>query len=56
MVAVIFLSLTFVTGLLRMNVGGLPGVDEPKAFLEVVLGTLVAAVVLIGLFRWRKWL
>lgn len=45
-VAAIFLPLGLVTGLLGINVGGIPGVDNPYAFW-VVSGLLV----LIGLFQ-----
>jgi zinc transporter len=55
-VAAVFLPLTFVTGLLGMNVAGLPGTVSPYGFA-------IATVVMIGLgiglllfFKWRKWL
>lgn len=55
-VAAIFLPLTFVTGLLGMNVGGLPGLDDPNGFL-MSLGVIVAAALaLAAFFRWKKWL
>ncbi|WP_237066483.1 zinc transporter ZntB [Microbulbifer guangxiensis] len=55
-VAAIFLPLGFLTGLLGINVGGIPGSDNPNAFL-LFTGILVVAVVLqILVFRWRKWL
>ena len=55
-VAAIFLPLTFVTGLLGMNVGGLPGLDSPSGFIASVVVMIVAAVALVVLFRWKKWL
>lgn len=55
-VAAIFLPLSFVTGLLGINVGGMPGVDSHFAFW-ITVGLLV---VLLGLqfwiFRKLKWL
>lgn len=55
-VAAIFLPLTFLTGLLGINVGGMPGVDSGNAFWIVVglcLGIFIAQVV----FFWKwKWL
>ena len=55
-VAAIFLPLTFVTGLLGMNVAGLPGTVSPYSFT-------VSTIVMIGLgfglvlfFKWRKWI
>jgi zinc transporter len=55
-VAAIFLPLTFVTGLLGMNVGGLPGIDSPTGFLRSLVVMVVAAVGLLVFFRWKKWL
>jgi zinc transporter len=55
-VAAIFLPLTFVTGLLGMNVGGLPGVDSDAGFLGSTAIMIVAAIGLIAYFRWKKWL
>lgn len=55
-VAAIFLPLTFVTGLLGMNVGGLPGIDNPQGFALASVVMLVATVGLIILFKWRKWI
>ncbi|HKJ20220.1 MAG TPA: zinc transporter ZntB, partial [Woeseiaceae bacterium] len=43
-VAAIFLPLTFVTGLLGMNVGGLPGLESPRGFLGSVVIMIAAAV------------
>lgn len=51
----VFLPLGFLTGLLGINVGGIPGQDDPLAFFEVV-GLLVALVVVqVLVFRWRGW-
>jgi zinc transporter len=55
-VAAIFLPLTFVTGLLGMNVGGLPGVDSSLGFIGSVAVMLAAASGLLVYFRWKKWL
>jgi zinc transporter len=55
-VAAIFLPLTFVTGLLGMNVGGLPGLESPRGFLGSVVIMIAAAVALLFFFRWKKWL
>ena len=49
-------SLAFVTGLLGMNVGGLPGVENNQGFIGSVVAMAVAAVVLVVFFRWKKWL
>jgi zinc transporter len=55
-IAAIFLPLTFITGLLGMNVGGLPGVDSDLGFLGSALVMVVAAMGLAVFFRWKKWL
>ena len=55
-VAAIFLPLGFLTGLLGINVGGIPGEDYPLAF-EIFIGMLVLVVILqVLVFRWRRWL
>ena len=55
-VAAIFLPLSFITGLLGMNVGGLPGVDDDRGFLLSVLAMGIAGIALIVLFRLKRWL
>jgi zinc transporter len=55
-VAAIFLPLTFITGILGMNVGGLPGVESDGGFLGSVVVMIVAAIGLLAYFRWKKWL
>ncbi|MFB0612464.1 zinc transporter ZntB [Aurantiacibacter poecillastricola] len=55
-VAAIFLPLGFITGLLGINVGGMPGVEDGHAFWIVVglcCGILLVQVILF--WRW-KWL
>lgn len=55
-VAAIFLPITFITGLFGMNVAGLPGVDDPRAFWLVAgIMTTVSAGVIVWL-RLRRWL
>lgn len=55
-VAAIFLPLTFVTGLLGMNVGGLPGIDSPLGFAVSIAVMVLAAIGLAVFFRAKKWL
>lgn len=50
-VAAIFLPLSFLTSLLGINVGGLPGADNPRAFM--IFSAILAAVGL-GLAAWFK--
>ena len=55
-VAAVFLPLTFITGLLGMNVGGMPGIESPYGFgLAVLLMGLCGAGVAL-FFRFKKWL
>jgi zinc transporter len=55
-VAFIFLPLTFITGLLGMNVKGIPFADEPWAFAGVCALCVVLAVAVIAWFSARHWL
>jgi zinc transporter len=54
-VAMVFLPLTFLTGLLGMNVAGIPFAHEPWAFAGVVAVCVVTAVAIAGYFLWRHW-
>lgn len=54
-VAAIFLPLGLLTGLLGINVGGIPGVDDPNAFWIVCAGLLGIGFVLMLVF-WRAGL
>ena len=53
-ITAIFLPLGLLTGLLGINVGGIPGASDPDAFWVVcaILGALVVGQV--ALFRWLK--
>ena len=54
-VAAIFLPLGFLTGLLGINIGGIPGAENPQAFL-VFCGMLALVVGLqIVIFRKMRW-
>lgn len=55
-VAFIFLPLTFVTGLLGMNVTGIPFAQERWAFWGVVGFCTVLGLVVLGWFGMRHWL
>lgn len=50
-VAALFLPLGFLTGLLGVNVGGIPGADNPRAFWLVSAGMLALAV---GIALWFR--
>ena len=55
-VAAIFLPIELLTGLLGINVGGIPGSENKWAFLIVTFFLILIALLLIGLFRRIKWL
>lgn len=55
-ITAVFLPLTFLTGLLGINVGGIPGADNPLGFgVVVALSMLVGALVMALLKKWRWW-
>ena len=54
-VAAIFLPLGFLTGLLGINVGGIPGTDNPWAFLIFLLFIIVIFIGQMLWFRSKKW-
>jgi len=55
-VAGIFLPLGFLTGLLGINVGGIPGVNDGHAFWWVAGICLAIIAVLMAIFKRLKWL
>ncbi|AZI36778.1 hypothetical protein NT2_05_03760 [Caenibius tardaugens NBRC 16725] len=55
-VAFIFLPLTFITGLLGMNVEGIPFAHHPWAFWGVVAFCALVGLVVLGWFGMRHWL
>ena len=55
-VAFIFLPLTFITGLLGMNVEGIPYADSPWAFWGVVAFCVAVGAAVLAWFMWRHWL
>ena len=55
-VSAVFLPLSFFTGLLGVNVGGIPGADSSIAFTLLCGGMLLMAFLLLYIFRRLKWL
>jgi zinc transporter len=53
--AMIFLPLTFITGLYGMNVKGLPYAEEPWAFDSIMAGCTIISVVIIIYFVRKHW-
>jgi zinc transporter len=54
-VALVFLPLTFLTGLLGMNVEGIPGAHEPWAFAAVCVLCVVIAIAITAWFAIARW-
>lgn len=55
-VAAVFLPLSFLTGLLGINVGGIPGTEYPLAFAAVCVALLVLGAAEVWIFRKLRWL
>jgi zinc transporter len=55
-IAAVFLPLTFVTGMLGMNVAGLPGTNDPNGFLISALVMVLLGIALVVFFKWKKWI
>ena len=55
LIAGLFLPLGFLTGLLGINVGGIPLADSPWGFFEVVVFLLVVILVQVVVFRRKNW-
>ena len=54
-VALIFLPITFVTGIFGMSVAGLSGVDNTHAFFIVTGAVWVISLVVVGLLKLKRW-
>lgn len=54
-VAAIFLPLGFFTGLLGINVGGIPGADNPNSFMLFMLFLIVIVSLQIWIFKVKRW-
>lgn len=55
-VSAVFLPLGFLTGLLGINVGGMPGADNPMAFWFVCAACVALGGVLVSVFHRLGWL
>jgi zinc transporter len=53
--ATIFLPLTFITGLMGINIGGMPGVDRVEAFWIFTILCIIIAALQIIIFKKFKW-
>lgn len=53
-VATLFLPLSFLTGLMGINVGGMPGIDSPSAFYMVCLICIIIFIIEYIFFKKRN--
>jgi len=56
LIAGVFLPLGFLTGLFGINVGGMPGTENPMGFWIIVGLCVASGVGFLGLFKLLKWL
>lgn len=54
-VTTVFLPLGFLTGLLGINIGGIPGADNSHAFWLFMVMLIAIVIGQVILFRWKKW-
>jgi len=54
-VTTIFLPLGFLTGLLGINIGGIPGAGNTHAFWIFMAMLITIVIAQVILFRWKKW-
>jgi Mg2+ and Co2+ transporter CorA len=55
-ISCVFLPLTLITGIFGMNFEHMPVLQQPHAYYITIGMMLLLAAVLLGVFRWRKWL
>ena len=55
LVTAIFLPLSFLTGVFGMNVAGLPGTENPQAFMWLGCSMLGIALAIGAYMLWKKW-
>jgi zinc transporter len=54
LVTAVMLPVTLVTGIFGMNVGGLPGLNDPEAFWQVIVGMVIIAGLALVVINWRR--
>jgi zinc transporter len=55
-VAAIFMPLGFLTGLLGVNVAGIPGTEYTGSFVIFCLILILMVVFQVWLFKYKKWM
>ena len=56
LVAAVFLPLSFLTGLMGTNVGGIPGATHPRGFVIEVAVVILIAVLSIWWLKRQRWM
>ena len=56
LVAAIFLPLGFLTGLLGINVGGIPGAENKLAFYIFIFSLIIVVTLQLLLFKRKRWI
>lgn len=54
-ISVIFLPLTFLSGLFGMNVAGMPGLEDPEAFWVIIAFSVILTALLLVWFKKSRW-
>lgn len=55
-VAVVFMPLSFLTGLMGVNVKGIPGADSPWGFSMLCIVIIAVTLFTLSTFRYKKWI
>ena len=55
-ISAIFLPLTFLTGLLGINIGGIPGAENESAFYIFSIILIVIVTVQLVVFKKKRWI
>ena len=55
-VSVVFMPLGFLTGLLGVNIAGIPGAEYPHAFVMFCVGLLLLTAIQVVVFKRFKWM
>jgi len=56
LISAVFLPLSIVAGLFGVNIGGMPGANNPYGFIILCAAMALLAVVIVVIFRRMKWI